>query len=93
MTQLLYPQGEIPWYPLDRRLGGPQSWSGRGGEEKNPQLLLELKSHIIQPVAQHCTTELSQLLMINGNTLKISTPKTGLKPIIVLRPVLMPTKV
>jgi len=21
-------------YPLDRRLGGPQSWSGRGGEEK-----------------------------------------------------------
>jgi hypothetical protein len=25
------------WYPLDRRLGGPQSRSGRGGEEKNPQ--------------------------------------------------------
>jgi hypothetical protein len=24
-----------PWYPLDRRLGGPQSRSGRGGEEKN----------------------------------------------------------
>jgi len=20
------------WYPLDRRLGGPQSWSGCGGE-------------------------------------------------------------
>jgi hypothetical protein len=26
-----------PWYPLDRRLGGPQSRSGRGGEEKNSQ--------------------------------------------------------
>jgi len=30
-TRPLYPQ-----YPLDRRLGGPQSQSGRGGEEKNP---------------------------------------------------------
>jgi hypothetical protein len=30
----LYPQGKSPWYPLDRRLGGPQSRSGRGGEEK-----------------------------------------------------------
>jgi hypothetical protein len=33
----LYPHGKIPWYPLDRRLGGPQSRSGRGGEEKNSQ--------------------------------------------------------
>jgi hypothetical protein len=30
----LYPQGKSPWYPLDRRLGGPQSRSGRGDEEK-----------------------------------------------------------
>jgi hypothetical protein len=29
---------ESPWYPLDRRLGGPQSRSGHsGGEEKNCQ--------------------------------------------------------
>jgi len=35
--QLLYPQGKSPWYPLDRRLGGPQGCSGRGGEEKNFQ--------------------------------------------------------
>jgi hypothetical protein len=33
----LYRQGKSPWYPLDRRLGGPQSHSGRGGEERNPQ--------------------------------------------------------
>jgi hypothetical protein len=33
----LYPQRKSPWYPLDRRLGGPQSRSGRGGEEKNSQ--------------------------------------------------------
>jgi hypothetical protein len=28
-------QGKSPWYPLDRRLGGPQSRSRRGGEKKN----------------------------------------------------------
>jgi hypothetical protein len=32
-----YPQGNLPRYPLDRRLGGPQSRSGRGREEKNSQ--------------------------------------------------------
>jgi hypothetical protein len=30
----LYPRGKIPQCPLDRRLGGPQSRSGRRGEEK-----------------------------------------------------------
>jgi hypothetical protein len=35
--QPLYPQGKNPWYPLDRRLGGPQSRSGCGGEEKDSQ--------------------------------------------------------
>jgi hypothetical protein len=30
----LYPQGNSPRYPLDRRLDGPQSWSGRRGEDK-----------------------------------------------------------
>jgi hypothetical protein len=33
------PAGKSPWYPLDRRLGGNQSRSGGGGEEKNPQPL------------------------------------------------------
>jgi hypothetical protein len=27
-TLLVYPQGKSPWYPLDRRLGGPHSRSG-----------------------------------------------------------------
>jgi len=35
---LLYPPtGRRPQFPLERRLGGPQSRSGRGGEEKNSQ--------------------------------------------------------
>jgi len=28
-----YPQGKSPWYSLHRRLGGPQSHSGGGGEK------------------------------------------------------------
>jgi hypothetical protein len=57
----LYPQGNNPQYQLDRRLGGPQNRSGRGGEEKNSQPLPGLEPTIIQPMAQHYTTELSQL--------------------------------
>jgi hypothetical protein len=53
------PQGKSPWNPLDRRLGGPQSRSGRGGEEKNSQ-----------PVAQRYTTELSRLLRSYGKWAK-----------------------
>jgi hypothetical protein len=30
-------QGKSPWYSLDRRMGGLQSRSGRGGEEKKSQ--------------------------------------------------------
>jgi hypothetical protein len=33
----LYSQGKNPWYPLDRRLGGPQISSGRSGGKKNSQ--------------------------------------------------------
>jgi hypothetical protein len=49
----LYPYGKSPWYPLIRGLGGPQSRSGKGGEEKNSQPLPGLEPPIIQPVAPH----------------------------------------
>jgi len=29
-----YPRGKNATYALDRRLGGPQNWSERGGEDK-----------------------------------------------------------
>jgi hypothetical protein len=44
-----YPRGRGPRYPLDRRLGEPQSRSGRCGEEKN----LALPG--IEPVARRYT--------------------------------------
>jgi hypothetical protein len=52
-----YFQGKNPWYPIDRRLGGLQSRSGRGGEEKNSQPLPGLELPSIQPVAQRCNTK------------------------------------
>jgi len=35
MSGQLYPREKSPWYSLARKLGGPQSSSGRCGEEKN----------------------------------------------------------
>jgi hypothetical protein len=61
----LYLQGKSPWHPLDRRLGGPQNRSGRGGKEKNSQPLSRLEPPIIQPLAQRYTTELSRLLLFS----------------------------
>jgi hypothetical protein len=51
------------WYSLDRRLGGPQSRSGRCGEEKNFEHLPAVLPPIIQSVAQRYTTELTLLLL------------------------------
>jgi hypothetical protein len=57
----LYLQGKSPWYPLDRRLGGIQSRSGSGGEEKNAQPLPGLEHPIIQLVVKRYTAELYRL--------------------------------
>jgi hypothetical protein len=58
------PQGKSPSYPLDKRLGGPQSRSGHGGEEKNSHPIKGLEPPIIQLVAHRYTTELPRLLII-----------------------------
>jgi hypothetical protein len=56
------PRERAPWYPLYSRLGGPQSRSGRGGEEKNSQPLPGFEPPIVQPLAQRYTIELSRFL-------------------------------
>jgi hypothetical protein len=45
------PRRKSPLYPLDRRLGGSQSRSGCGGEEKNfqPPPGIEPRTPIFQP--------------------------------------------
>ena len=30
-----YLLGKIPWYPFNRRMGGPSGWLGRFGDDKN----------------------------------------------------------
>jgi hypothetical protein len=64
--QQLYAQENSPWFPLDRRLRGPQSRYGRGGEEKNSPLLLGFEPPNIQPAAQSYNTEISRLKYISG---------------------------
>jgi hypothetical protein len=51
------PPGEDPLVPIDRRLGGLQNLSGRGGEEKSfqPRRESNPKTPIVQPVAQPYT--------------------------------------
>jgi hypothetical protein len=50
------PTGKEPVILIDKRLGGTQSWHGRGVEEKNSHPLPGLEIHIIQPVAQGTST-------------------------------------
>jgi hypothetical protein len=51
----LYPRGISPWYPLDRRLGGPQSRSGRSGENSWPYRDSNSNLSVFQPVASRYT--------------------------------------
>jgi hypothetical protein len=68
----LYPQGKSPWYPLDRRLGGPQSRSGRGGLGKNFQLSPGIEpQNTDQPV---CSPALHRL-SCHGAKDRLRTPK------------------
>jgi hypothetical protein len=49
--------GIEPLVPIGQETGWIPDRSGRGGEEKNSQPLPGLEPPIIQPVAQHSTTE------------------------------------
>jgi len=40
----LIPRGKSPWYPLDKKLGGPQSQSERGGKGEQTMPLPGIKS-------------------------------------------------
>jgi hypothetical protein len=55
-------QGKSPWYPLDTRLGGTKSRSGRGGEEKNSQPPSGIELQNTDRPARSLPTELSRLL-------------------------------
>jgi hypothetical protein len=52
MAQPLYSWGKSFWYPLERRLGGSQSWSGHGGKETKKPAPARNQTLIIQDEAQ-----------------------------------------
>jgi hypothetical protein len=56
-ARVLYSWGKSPWYPLDRRLGGPHSWSGWHREVKilTPIGTWNSDSLVVQPVASRYT--------------------------------------
>jgi hypothetical protein len=63
------PRRFTPWYPLDRRLGGPQSRSGRGVKEKNsqpPPRESNPRTPIVQPVAQRYTDLIQEWMKSDG---------------------------
>jgi hypothetical protein len=53
-----YPQGKSTHYPLDMRLGGPQSRSGHGAEQKNsqpsPGIELAIPLHYVRLIIMAC---------------------------------------
>jgi hypothetical protein len=58
---------------LDRRLSWSKSQTGHGGEKKNSLPLPGLEPPpLIQPIAQHYTTELSWLLVFLERHIKFS---------------------
>jgi hypothetical protein len=66
----LYSQGNSPWYPLDRSLGGPQSRSDMVSKRKIPTPWRESNSlhPIFQPVASRYTTEPFRFAMAKRKT-------------------------
>jgi hypothetical protein len=59
------PPGKEPRYPLDRRLGGPQSRSGRFGEEKilDPTGTRTPNPLVVQPIASRKWWSLTSTLL------------------------------
>jgi hypothetical protein len=61
--------GKTPRYPLDRRLGGPQSQSERGGEEKSlvrrPKLCMHLFFPMRATYAAHLILDSITLCLVN----------------------------
>jgi hypothetical protein len=56
MLRQLYFRRNSPGYLLNRRLGGPQSWSGNLCRRENIMNLLGVEQRILQPIARCCGT-------------------------------------
>jgi hypothetical protein len=68
MPQPFYSRGKSPWYPINRRLGWPQSQSGQWWREKFPATTRTQTPDCpdCSPALYHCTI-LASYLNINNN--------------------------
>jgi len=62
------PHGKQPCYPMNRRLGKPQSWSGRFGENNNLLHQLQIEASSLSHVILNYE---SKLLLLNEVTISI----------------------
>jgi hypothetical protein len=99
MPRPLYPQGKRAWYPLDRRLVGPQSLSGRGDEEKNSQSVMTSNPNDVynkteQMKLSECLIQFSSEVLltlhvpsktINVNKYKYKIYKTLILPVVLYK--------
>jgi hypothetical protein len=67
MPRPLYLQAKSLCYPLDRRLGGLQSHSGREGEEKNSQPPQGIEHYNLDRPAPSLVTIPTELLLSSVN--------------------------
>jgi hypothetical protein len=69
------PPGKEPQYPLDRRLGGPQSWSWHRGLEKKCYASTRDQNPVVQSVVRHYTEWLNYSSVKNSSGL-YNTPSS-----------------
>jgi hypothetical protein len=67
----LYSGEKSPWYPLARRLDGPQSRSGCGGEVKEIPATARNRNPVVQPVLIYYTDWAAADHLITRATLKL----------------------
>jgi hypothetical protein len=85
MPRSLYLWRRYLQYSLYRRLGGPQNWSGKHGEEKIcPYWDLNPDPSVVQPVVSHCTDCAIQAPVINSQITNNCKPPSALRYLLVL---------
>jgi hypothetical protein len=82
----LYPQTGSLRYLLDRRLGGPQSRSGHGVEEKKVPAYAGNRTPVVSPVAQSVTeptepqrTTLELRVFVGTRNVRVCLPRGEVK--------------
>jgi hypothetical protein len=80
MPWIIYPPGKCHWYPVDRKLGGPQSWYGSRRVEKNSLPMLGIKPRQPSPLTFATLMELSWLFKYLFSSWESTPSHPALRP-------------